>query len=446
MKVGGAASGCWFRDAWACVRRNWPVLLVDFALGIEFSLTNLLIEPVLRTWVRCELEAAGGDAHLFSGSAVCGDRRYVIQQAARLNGWLGALEGSVSFFSMPLMGAFGDRYGRLPVLWTCIAGHAFWLLATSSSGGSAPVIVCAFFIRGLTGAFFSTLKSILGDAGGDRSLAYTVKNVFAAAGHGLGWLTALRILKLEMVDYAGVWRLCIGIFCVGTLVATQIPESLPSRRKDAAVRLSLALDPVRFLLREPFMVRWCAAKFFIFLGLSVSFLLRSFVLAAFKWRQGRFEALMGFAGGLAAVSTICAPSLIRRFSTHTVASRSALLAASCSSILVFAPLGPAFCLLPLMAKASGACGYTAATTLLADQYVADQGKSQSIVIAVCHAATTMGHLLYATLFDAHATSGLVQARPFIVAAPLTWIGYAFMLAALAVRKQSGPKAEVELVL
>lgn len=426
--------------------RSWALFLADFSFGIEFALFNMLVEPALRSWVHCETRMPTGDAGLFSGSATCGDRKFVIQRAARLSGWLGAMEGGISLLCMPLMGAFGDYYGRLPVLWVCITGHVFALVVFSSSRGSIPIIVFSYFVRGCTGAFFATFKAILADLGGNRSLAYTVKALFAFGGHGFGWLMALIILRRNLVDYSVVWWMCMAICAAGVAFSTQISESVHKKPKVGEFSLTFLREPFLFVMRERFMTRWCAAKFFIILGVSVAFILKSFVLSAFGWRQGRFEALMGIAGAIGAASTCCAPMLIRMFSTQVVVCRTALLAAIATTCLVFAPAGPIFCLLPALAKASGSCGYTASTTLLADKYVEDQGKSGATALAVGHVASSLGHLLYASLFNAKATSFIAQARPFMVAAPLTWIGYAFMLASMSVGKQPSPASAKDLEL
>lgn len=378
-----------------------------------------MLEPTFRTWAHCSHTHLSGE---FSGSAYCSDKKFVVQWAATLSGKLSAIYGAVSMIAVPILGAYSDQHGRLPVLWICIIGHLFTLVIIPASQGSWPMLVCAFIIRGLTSVFFATFHAILADLGGNRSMAFTIKIASAQLGHCVGWAVALYVLHLEVLEYMHVWRACFCIFLVGGIAAMWIQESLPSTSKSETSCAGPSMQAVSFLLRDPFLIRWCIAKFFLVLGLSVVFIMRSFVIAVYDWKQGSFELFLGLSAIAGGSSTLAAPMLIRSWSAKTVVLRAAMLLSFAHTVLLLAPLNPMFCLGPLIAKSFGACAITASTTLIAETFTEDQGKAQSIVFAVATAGSSLGHLMFTSLFEAKAI-GFAQARPFIVAAAFSWLGY-----------------------
>lgn len=326
----------------------------------------------------------------------------------------------------------GDKRGRLPILWTCIVGHTYALVAVLLSRGWRPALYSASMARGLTGAFWAVNNAIVADLGGNQSLGFTVKILCAQLGHGIGWLAAVRILRLELFDYTQVLIACCVTFGAGAMVATRISETLPARQKErdsADGWLNLVVAPYQKLSKDSFLASYCLASFFLMFGFSVVFILRSFVLAVFGWRQGTLESFQGVGGAIAVLSTSFGPLLIRSWTARGVLIRFSCLFTAAQTALVLAPLDPVFVLLPLMAKAAGACIYAASNTFLAERFPNDQGMAQGTFLAVSHLAHSLGHLLYSTMFSAKAT-GMRQARPFVIGALISWVGLVCFLRAV----------------
>lgn len=434
----------WAPEVQQCIQRSRYVYSSAFVIGAEFMLSNMILEPSFRSRVTCHTAPLDLDPAPFTGSATCGDRSLVIQHAVKRSGLLHAVQGLISVASIPLLGAYSDRHGRLPVLYLAVAGHLFWLCIMLSCAWSMEFLLLAFVVRGLTQTFFPTWHSILGDHGGNRSVSFTIKIICAQLGHAVGWMVGLPVLRNELLDYSGAWLICLVIFGAGMVLLRRVEESLPARQlsnqtevddvgsEPSAEQPLLSAAPFQQLLREPFFARYCVSKFFLVFGASVVFLLKSFVLSAYEWPQGRLESIYGFAGVIGVLSTLCGPALVRRTSIEIVLRRCVLAVTLALSLLTLAPISPVFCLSAVFLVSSSACVIAADTTLMSERFPGNQGKAQSIVMAIAHVASSTAHLLYSLLYDAKAATDLEKSLPFLLAASCSWCGYGFLLTALGV--------------
>lgn len=453
-----AAWRSWAPEVTKCIWSSQDVFATAMVVNSVFVLSNMITEPSLRSWVACGTtrgdDIVVGAGANFSGSAACGDKAYVVERAVQLGGLLHAAQGLMGLLAIPLLGAHSDQHGRLPVLYVSFAGMFAWLWMSFSFGGSTPLLLTAFGIRGLTSAFAPTFSSIIGDRGGDRSLAFTVKLVCGLLGSGIGWAAALLVLRAELTDYSRVWAACLAFFGVATCLAMRIRESLPAHagrtklpqvsdddtETDAQPPVSLGLQLADSLaayvtlVKEPFFFRYCLSKFLSAFGISVVFLLRSYVLSAYDWPQGRLEALSGVVGTCALLSTMCGPALIQRFSVEAVLLRCSLVVAAAMTLLCAAPLGPMFCMSALLLLGSAACAMAASSAFVAERFPEDQGKAQSALVVVIQLAISIGHFVYSRLYRAKA-AGAEQAIPFVVAAVATWLGYWVLRAAFSLPAQ-----------
>ena len=214
----------------------------------------------------------------------------------------------------------------------------------------------AFACGSFSNAFFPTFHAILGDLGGNRSVSFTVKIIFANAGQLTGWIVGVVVLRQEFVDYNLVWASLLTLFTLGSVVASRIPETRPvgpghSTSTSSTPNVFAALY---FAIHSPFLFRWCIAKFLALFGLSVMSLLKSFVLSAYDWRQGTLEAAMGVFFIISAASTLAGPWFVDRYSVETVVERCTLMGAVSLSMLLFAPVGSFFCACAAFIQA-GAC-------------------------------------------------------------------------------------------
>ena len=86
-------------------------------------------------------EHCGVTGELFSGSAYCSDKNFVIDEAQWLSSWLTAMARIVSVCWKPVVYSFADRHSRIAVLvWSAIvsvAGTLFFAGASESAKAAA---------------------------------------------------------------------------------------------------------------------------------------------------------------------------------------------------------------------------------------------------------------------------------------------------------------------
>ena len=225
---------------------------------------------------------------------------YVQQQAggAVLVGSLGSLYALMQLVSGPVLGALSDRYGRRPVLLTCLLGTglAFVLLGLADS---LPLIFLAVLLDGITGGNLTTAYAYIADVTQPEERSRGMSLVGAAFGLGmiggpaLGGLLSGYGLAAPAFTAAAV---AFGNVVFGFFV---LPESLPVERRGASfswqgtnlwsqLRDLLRLGASRLLLIAIFTLNLA------FTGLQTNFPL--FSQARFGWNSlnnGIFFAYVG---------------------------------------------------------------------------------------------------------------------------------------------------------
>ena len=77
-------------------------------------------------------------------------------------GWVIAIYGVMQFFFAPLIGALSDRYGRRPVLLTCVAGLGLNFLAMPFAPGVLWLLVIRA-VGGITAGNLSVANAYIAD-------------------------------------------------------------------------------------------------------------------------------------------------------------------------------------------------------------------------------------------------------------------------------------------
>jgi DHA1 family tetracycline resistance protein-like MFS transporter len=84
------------------------------------------------------------------------------QGAARLYGIMSGAYALCELFAAPMLGQLSDRYGRKPILVIGCLGSALCFL-TSALAPSAPALIAAYAIAGLTSAFYVVINATIAD-------------------------------------------------------------------------------------------------------------------------------------------------------------------------------------------------------------------------------------------------------------------------------------------
>ena len=220
------------------------------------------------------------------------------QGGAIIAGSLGSLYALMQLVSGPVLGALSDRYGRRPVLLTCLLGTSFAYVLLGSAG-SLAWIYAAIMLDGITGGNLTTAYAYIADVTSPEERSRGMGMVGAAfglglmAGPALGGLLSVYGLGIPAFTAAAI---ALGNVIFGLLV---LPESLPPERRVQHLRWGV-LNPAGQLweLFQISGIRGMLAAMFTlnlaFSGLQTNFPL--FSQARFGWdaaRNGIFFAYVG---------------------------------------------------------------------------------------------------------------------------------------------------------
>jgi NNP family nitrate/nitrite transporter-like MFS transporter len=148
-------------------------------------------------------------------------------------GLVGASFGATTFFARPAGGWLSDRYGRRPVLITCMFGTAVGYLAMSYMGQATGVVFavlatffCSLFVNAGNGAVYAMLPLI------KRRLTGQIAGIVGAFGNvgGVLFLTLYSFAATQMFFVIGAASAALGLVLICLLVEEpkgQISEVMP---------------------------------------------------------------------------------------------------------------------------------------------------------------------------------------------------------------------------
>lgn len=238
-----------------------------------------------------------------------------VAPGATLVGILSGLYAAAQFLVGPMLGSLSDRFGRRPVLITCLSGTslAYLLLAVADN---LPLLALALLIDGVTGGNLSIAQAYIADSTAPDRRARGVGLIGAAFGLGLMVGPVLGGL-LSLFGLSVPAQVASALALANTLFAlVMLPESLPPERRRSFLpnsaeqsRLSAFLRAANPLANLISLLRIAAIRrlliVVVLLNLAFSGLYSNFPLftaARFGW--GMFENAVFFAFvGVCAVTT-----------------------------------------------------------------------------------------------------------------------------------------------
>jgi multidrug resistance protein len=266
---------------------------------------------------------------------------YIVQKyssSALMVSMLTVLYAGGQFFSAPLIGKLGDRYGRRPVLLISLFGQAIGYLIFGI-GGALWILFLGRIIGGITGGNLSTASAYIADVSKpeERSknfaligMAWSVGLILGPAVGGL-----LGQFNLQAPAYAAA-----GLSLLNVLVGIFIlPESLPLERRETARMRPNDFNPIVAIFemaRKPglgWLLLVTALFNFAFNGINSTSTL--FVIQKFSAQPWHLSLLLGLGGIAVGASTfILVPRLVPRFGDNKVATVS-LIAQSIFDVSIF---------------------------------------------------------------------------------------------------------------
>ena len=359
-----------------------------------------------------------------------------LSQAALYGGWLYFVYAVTQFFSAPVIGGLGDRFGRRPVLLSALFALGVDYLVM----GLAPNLTWLFvgrFIAGIAGASFSPAYAYIADISPPEKRAQNFGLMSAAFGGGF-------ILGPSIGGLLGTFGPRTPFFvaaALGLLNATfglfALPESLPRERRRAFEwRRANPFGTLMQLRRQPIVVGLAGVTFLWVLGHQVLPSVWAFyTMLRFDWSEAAVGYSLAAAGIVMAVSQAgLTRVLIPKLGGEQRAALVGLLSGTAVyCCYAFAPQGWMM-YIGIFFWGLAAMSWPSLNALMSQQVPPDaQGELQGGLASLSSVAAILGPPLFTQLFGRF--SGADAAVPFpgapFVAAALLALASAIILLRLS---------------
>jgi len=362
-------------------------------------------------------------------------------RAAEVNGLFSTVWALMQFFSMPVMGALSDRYGRRTVILLSNLGLGLDYVLMALAPNLAWLFV-GRVISGICAASISTAMAYIADVTPAEKRAGSYGLVGMAFGVGFIFGPAFGGLLGSFDPRFPFWAaaaLSLANAAYGWLV---LPESLPpDRRKPFAWRRANPVGSLKLLRSHPELAGLASAAFLSNLAhaaIPVTFVL--YTGYRYGWDAKAVGLSLAVVGACSAlVQGFLVGPLVRRYGERRAMLCGLLAGAAGYLVYAFAPSGLWFLLGIPVVSLWGLAGPSGQSLMTRRVRPDEQGALQGANGSIQGIATMIGPLLFAATFawaiGAGAGFGVPGAAYLLAGALLVC---AALLVARATRERSGP--------
>ena len=336
------------------------------------------------------------------------------------------------FLSTPILGKFGDRFGRRPILLASLFGQAAGYFIFGL-GGSLWVLFLGRLIGGITGGNLSTASAYIADVSKpeERSKNFamisTVWSLGLILGPAMGGLFAQLSLQAPAYIAAGITLLNVVLGFIF------LPESLPVEKRDTAPLTIHDYNPILSIYamaRKPglgLLLLVYSVFSFAFNGINSTSAL--FVIQKFSAETWQISLMMMLAGvAIALTNFILVPRWMPRFGEVSSGIASLIGLAVVNVVIFFTPALSLVLVFNMLSSATSAFIFPALTTLSMECVSPNEvGVMMGVSSAVGSLMNILGPLWGGFIYDA-----VMQGSPYWMGAGVLLVA-AFMLTRTSVR-------------
>jgi len=336
------------------------------------------------------------------------------------------------FLSTPILGKFGDRFGRRPILLISLFGQAVGYFIFGL-GGALWVLLLGRLIGGITGGNLSTASAYIADVSKPeertRNFAAisTVWSLGLILGPAMGGLFAQLSLQAPAYIAAGISLLNV---LLGFIF---LPESLPVEKRDTT-RLTIhdynPILSIAVMARKPglgLLLLVSSIFSFAFNGINSTNVL--FVIQKFSAETWQISLMMMLAGAsIALVNFLLVPRWMPRFGEVSAGIASLIGLAVVNVLIFFTPALSLVMVLNMLSSSTSAFIFPALTTLSLECVSPNEvGMMLGVSSAVGSLMNILGPLWGGFIYDA-----VMPGSPYWMGAGVLLLA-AYMLTRTSVR-------------
>jgi MFS transporter, DHA1 family, tetracycline resistance protein len=314
------------------------------------------------------------------------------------------LYAAAQFVGAPILGQFGDRFGRRPVLLSSIFGSAVGYLIFGI-GGALWVLFLARVIDGFTGGNMSTASAYIADVSApeERAKNFTLIGLAWGVGLVLGPLLGSIFGQIDVVAPTFVaaalalLSLALGFFW--------LPESLPAEQRTRAPFRLNDLNPlvaIGGMAARPglgwFLIVLCLFNF-VFSGIgSIETLFMIQRFAAEPWQVGLRLTMIGVI--LIVMQATLIPWVLARYDERRAAVVALFLQATGVLLAFLNPFFILFYAITIITSIASGFIFPSLTTLTSNRVAAhEQGQLMGVTTALASLANIFGPLWAGLVYD-----------------------------------------------
>mmetsp|Transcript_68214 Transcript_68214/g.163695 ORF Transcript_68214/g.163695 Transcript_68214/m.163695 type:complete len:480 (-) Transcript_68214:76-1515(-) len=301
--------------------KTYMVLLLSW---LSIIMVNTMEGPYSRSLVECNVPV---DPNQFSGSHYCGDRLYVIEHGARINGFGQSLENFGRIIITFFVSSYSDHGRKPPAVIgeaLIVASVSLFFLAGFWRSYAIVLYTVAQGLQGMSGIglIAEIVTSDVAIQSGEK-MAVLERKQFIMSVFGLGMsLFVGFFMAVELTDYRLVWFIIIILnsAILGLLIVV-FPETLPEekKRKEEPALVADAVREVKHyaeLIRKHDFIRWTVVERVMLTMADPSPIIGPILMAFFGLSQSRAYFVFLPAGIVSPMFGGLLPGLCRRHTTR----------------------------------------------------------------------------------------------------------------------------------